>query len=75
MTDNDVFWDDLKPLEDVLNKLTIVDNKPSKKEIELNNRARSAKLRFAVRSNNKFEYPQDLIKKFKRFLDLEAINV
>lgn len=34
MTDNDVFWDDLKPLEDVLNKLTIVDNKPSKKEIE-----------------------------------------
>ena len=49
--------------------------RPSKKEIELNNRSRSAKLRFAVRSNNNFEYPKDLIKKFKRFLDLEAINV
>ena len=48
---------------------------PSKLEIEKNNRSRSAKLRFAVRSNNRFEYPYDLIKKFKRFLDLEATNV
>ena len=36
---------------------------------------RSAKLRFAVRSKNKFEYPEDLIKKFKKYLDCEAINV
>ena len=49
--------------------------RPSKKEIEQNNRSRSAKLRFAVRSNNKFEHPKDLIKKFKKYLDLEAINV
>ena len=49
--------------------------RPSKKEISLNSRSRSAKLRFAVRSNNKFEYPKDLIKKFKKYLDLEAINV
>ena len=49
--------------------------RPSKKEIEQNNRSRSAKLRFAVRSNNKFEYPKDLITKFKKYLDLEAINV
>lgn len=48
---------------------------PSKLEIEKNHRSRSAKLRFAVRSNNRFEYPHDLIKKFKRYLDLEAINV
>ena len=48
---------------------------PSKLEIEKNRRSRSAKLRFAVRSNNRFEYPHDLIKKFKRYLDLEAINV
>ena len=49
--------------------------RPSKKEIRRNSRSRSAKLRFAVRSNNKFEYPKDLIKKFKKYLDLEAINV
>ena len=49
--------------------------RPSKKEIEQNNRSRSAKLRFAVRSNNKFEHPKDLITKFKKYLDLEAINV
>ena len=49
--------------------------RPSKKEINKNNRSRSAKLRFAIRSENKFEYPKDLIKKFKKYLDLEAINV
>ena len=49
--------------------------KPSKKEIKRNSRSRSAKLRFAIRSNNRFEYPKDLIKKFKKYLDLEAINV
>ncbi len=47
----------------------------SKKEIEQNNRSRSAKLRFAIRSNNKFEYPNEVLKKFKKFLDLEAIDV
>ena len=49
--------------------------KPSKKEIEQNSRSRSAKLRYAIRSDNKFSYPHELIKKFKRYLDLEAINV
>ena len=49
--------------------------RPSREEVERNSRSRSAKLRFAIRSNNKFEYPQDLIKKFKKYLDLEAINV
>tara|TARA_B100001057_G_scaffold343603_1_gene344518 strand:- start:3615 stop:4622 length:1008 start_codon:yes stop_codon:yes gene_type:complete len=49
--------------------------RPSKRELEINKRSRSAKLRFAIRSNDKFEYPEDLIKKFKKFLDLEAINV
>ena len=49
--------------------------RPSKKEIDQNIRSRSAKLRFAVRSGNKFEYPKDLIKKFKKYLDLESINV
>ena len=49
--------------------------RPSKKEIVNNNRSRSAKLRFAVRSQNKFEFPEDLMKKFKKYLDIEAINV
>ena len=49
--------------------------RPTEKEIDINNRSRSAKLRFAIRSRNKFEYPNDLIKRFKKILDLEAINV
>ena len=49
--------------------------RPSKQEITQNSRSRSAKLRFAVRSENKFEYPKDLIKKFEKYLNLEAINV
>ena len=49
--------------------------RPTKQEIEKNNRSRSAKLRYAIRSNNQFEYPEELIKKFKKYLDLEAINV
>jgi 16S rRNA (cytosine1402-N4)-methyltransferase len=49
--------------------------RPSKKEIDLNSRSRSAKLRFAVRSENKFVQPNEFVKKFKRYLDLEAINV
>ena len=49
--------------------------KPLKKEINQNNRSRSAKLRYAIRSKNKFTYPYELTKKFKLYLDLEALNV
>ncbi len=49
--------------------------RPSKKEIAINTRSRSAKLRFATRSKNNFEYPMDLIKRFKKYLDLEKLNV
>ena len=49
--------------------------KPSKNEIDQNNRSRSAKLRYATRSKNKFIYPNELVKKFKKYLDLEATNV
>ena len=49
--------------------------RPSNEEISQNNRSRSAKLRFATRSKNNFEYPVDLKKKFKNYLDLESINV
>ena len=49
--------------------------KPSKEEVENNIRSRSAKLRFAVRSSDTFEYPKDLIRQFKKYLDLESIHV
>ena len=49
--------------------------KPSKKEILQNNRSRSAKLRYAIRSKNEFFYPNELKNKFKIYLDLESINV
>jgi len=49
--------------------------RPSKNEVEKNIRARSAKLRFAIRSNTDFQYPQELINKFKNYLELESVNV
>jgi len=49
--------------------------RPSKEELNKNKRSRSAKLRFAIRSKDKFEQPEEMLKKFKKFLDLEAINV
>jgi 16S rRNA (cytosine1402-N4)-methyltransferase len=49
--------------------------RPSKEELKKNNRSRSAKLRFAIRSKHKFKYPEELKKKFKKYLDLESINV
>ena len=48
--------------------------KPSSNEVSINYASRSAKLRFAIRSNNDFEYPQDLINKFKNYLELELAN-
>ncbi len=49
--------------------------KPSPNELLKNNPSRSAKLRFAVRSGNSFIYPTDLLKKFSKYLDLEALDV
>ena len=49
--------------------------KPSSSEIKKNNPSRSAKLRYATRSHKKFIFPNDLIKKFCKYLDIEAINV
>ena len=49
--------------------------RPSKKELNLNKRSRSAKLRFAIRSQNKFQYPKTFSEKFKKYLNLEAIDV
>ena len=49
--------------------------RPTKNELDKNKRSRSAKLRFAIRSKSEFEYPYELIKKFKKYLDLEDIDV
>ena len=49
--------------------------KPSIEEISSNKPSRSAKLRYATRSENKFVYPSSLVQKFKKYLEIEAINV
>ena len=45
--------------------------RPSNLEIIKNPASRSAKLRYAIRSKNSFTFPDELINKFKRYLDLE----
>ena len=49
--------------------------KPSINELNKNNASRSAKLRFAIRSNDKFFLPSNIFEKFKKYLNLETINV
>jgi 16S rRNA (cytosine1402-N4)-methyltransferase len=45
--------------------------KPSIKEITQNSPSRSAKLRYAIRNDNKFIFPDELLAKFKKYLELE----
>tara|TARA_B100000965_G_scaffold279474_1_gene237306 strand:+ start:2172 stop:3185 length:1014 start_codon:yes stop_codon:yes gene_type:complete len=46
--------------------------KPSNLEIIKNPPSRSAKLRYAIRNKNNFIFPEELITKFKKYLDLES---
>jgi len=48
--------------------------RPSIEEITKNPPSRSAKLRYAIRSKNKFIYPEKFINKFKKYLDLESFH-
>ena len=48
--------------------------KPSKTELIKNNSSRSAKLRFAIRNNNKFIIPSGIFEKFYKYLSLEEMN-
>ena len=48
--------------------------KPSRAEIDKNFASRSAKLRYAIRNTNKFIYPEELVSKFKKYLDLESFH-
>ncbi len=45
---------------------------PDLKEIKENIRSRSSKLRYAIRSNNSFFYPEEFENKFQNFLELES---
>ena len=48
---------------------------PNDKEISINSRSRSAKLRYAIRSNDSFSYPKELFKKFENYFKLEEIRL
>ena len=45
--------------------------KPNEKEINENNPSRSAKLRYAIRSNNSFFYPEKFKNSFSNYFELE----
>ncbi len=49
--------------------------KPKENEIRENPPSRSAKLRYAVRSNDNYFYPEELKERFKDYLTLESENV
>ncbi len=49
--------------------------KPSTTELKKNNPSRSAKLRVAIRSKNKFIFPSNIFEKFSKYLNVEAFNV
>jgi 16S rRNA (cytosine1402-N4)-methyltransferase len=48
---------------------------PSEKEIIKNPASRSAKLRCATRTEKLFNYPQEFIEKFERYLDIENVKI
>ena len=48
---------------------------PTKKEIESNIRSRSAKLRYAIKNNSLFFYPEDFKKFFLKYFEIEGIKI
>ena len=48
---------------------------PNKKEINQNMRSRSAKLRYAIRNNNSFFYPEEFKKNFENYFKLEETRL
>ena len=49
--------------------------KPKREEIEKNKPSRSAKLRFAIRSKDKFIFPKNFFQKFTNYLEIEGMHV
>ena len=47
--------------------------KPSQKEIKINPPSRSAKLRYAIRCKNNFEFPDEFFENFKDYTNLEKV--
>ena len=48
---------------------------PDNKELENNIRSRSAKLRYAIRNNSPFFYPEDFKEKFQNYLKIEGLKI
>ena len=48
---------------------------PSDKELLANVSSRSAKLRYVIRNNNKFIFPEEFLKKFQNYIDIENIGL
>ena len=56
----------------LLSKKAII---PDKKEIIQNNRSRSAKLRYAIRNDKSFFYPEEFKQKFASYFEMEEIRL
>ena len=48
---------------------------PNQEEIDKNIRSRSAKLRYAIRNDNSFYYPEEFKKKFGNYFNIEEIRL
>ena len=46
----------------------------TEKEILLNRPSRSAKLRYGIRNNKKYFFPNELTEKFKNYLEIEGMG-
>ena len=68
----------LPEIKNINKKLFNLPNKKpilaSNNEIFINPPSRSAKLRYVIRNNNKFFFPQDLINKFQNLIDIENLG-
>ncbi len=49
--------------------------KPKNSEVIKNPPSRSAKFRYAIRNDNEFVFPEELTIKFRKYIDLENLNV
>ena len=47
---------------------------PTPKEIKINKSSRSAKLRYAIKINNKINFESDILKKFSKLLEIENLS-
>ena len=48
---------------------------PEENEVKKNIRSRSAKLRYAIRNNNSFFYPNEFRKNFLNYFELEGMKI